>query len=228
MTRNGKIARLPRSVQEELNRRLDNHEQGKELVAWLNSLPEVNAILARDFDGKPIREQNLSEWKQGGYQDWQQQQERRELFQQLQVEAGDLTSIMGEEQFNRHFNLLLKTNLALVVRDVMEQVAEPAKRAEALASLAGKYAQLRREESNATRAQTIQERWKREQEVAESCKRATAGLMPGNALLLQRLYLDSCGQGHSRSPVPGAGDLAGNFFGTVPDSGRQTDPGESD
>jgi hypothetical protein len=37
MTRNGKIVRLPRSIREELNRRLDNGEQGKALVEWLNS-----------------------------------------------------------------------------------------------------------------------------------------------------------------------------------------------
>jgi hypothetical protein len=33
MTRTGKIARLPREVREELNRRLQNGEQGKRLVA---------------------------------------------------------------------------------------------------------------------------------------------------------------------------------------------------
>ena len=37
---------------------------GEKLVAWLNGLPEVQAIVAAEFGGKPIREQNLSEWKQ--------------------------------------------------------------------------------------------------------------------------------------------------------------------
>ena len=74
-TRNGKIARLPRAVRLELNRRLDEGEQGKKLVVWLNALPEVQAIVAAEFGGKPIREQNLSEWKQGGYRDWVAQQE---------------------------------------------------------------------------------------------------------------------------------------------------------
>jgi len=37
VTRNGKIARLPRAVRQELNRRLDEGEQGKKLVAWLNA-----------------------------------------------------------------------------------------------------------------------------------------------------------------------------------------------
>ena len=54
--RNGKIARLPRVVREQLNRRLQNGEQGKTLAAWLNSLPAVVVMLATEFDGKPIRE----------------------------------------------------------------------------------------------------------------------------------------------------------------------------
>jgi hypothetical protein len=45
-------------------------EQGKRLVAWLNALPEVRAIIATEFGGKPIREQSLSEWRKGGYRDW--------------------------------------------------------------------------------------------------------------------------------------------------------------
>ncbi len=42
---------------------------GRILVAWLNSLPEVEAILAAQFAGAQIREQNLSEWRKGGYRD---------------------------------------------------------------------------------------------------------------------------------------------------------------
>ena len=88
-TRTGKIARLPRSVRDELNRRLDEGEPGKKLVAWLNALPEVQAIVAAEFDGKPIREQNLSEWKQGGYRDWQAQQEALEIAERLSEDAAE-------------------------------------------------------------------------------------------------------------------------------------------
>src|ERR1700704_1614598 len=83
LTRNGKIARLPLAVRQELNRRLDEGEQGKKLVVWLNGLPEVQAIVAAEFGGKPIREQNLSEWKQGGYRDWVAQQEAMEVADRL-------------------------------------------------------------------------------------------------------------------------------------------------
>ena len=46
LTHNGKIGRLPKAVQEQLNRRLANGEKGGPLVAWLNSLPEAQAVLA--------------------------------------------------------------------------------------------------------------------------------------------------------------------------------------
>ncbi len=86
-TRNGKIARLPRSVRERLNHRLCDGEEGKRLVAWLNGLPEVKAVLAVDFGGKPIREQNLSEWKKRGYRDWIAHQEALELAEKLAEDA---------------------------------------------------------------------------------------------------------------------------------------------
>src|SRR5208282_4794000 len=67
MTRVGKIAHLPHDIREQLNRRLMDGETGRDLVAWLNSLPETQRVTLALFDGRPVSEQNLSEWKQGGY-----------------------------------------------------------------------------------------------------------------------------------------------------------------
>ncbi len=61
--RNGKIARLPLAVREELNLRLRDGEEGVDLVVWLNSLPEVRQVLAAKFKGQPIAENNLANWK---------------------------------------------------------------------------------------------------------------------------------------------------------------------
>ena len=66
MTRNGKIARLPCRIRTQLNRRLQDGELGPQLVEWLNALPEAQKILAAEFGGRPINEQNLSEWRLGG------------------------------------------------------------------------------------------------------------------------------------------------------------------
>jgi hypothetical protein len=70
LSRNGKIGRLPRPVRDELNQRLLDGEPGRGLVQWLNELPEAKAALQREFGGRAVTEQNLSEWKQGGFRDW--------------------------------------------------------------------------------------------------------------------------------------------------------------
>jgi len=80
MTRNGKIARLPQSIREQINRRLQNGEEAKQIAEWLNTLPEAIAILAAEFDGQAINDVNLSNWKLGGYRDWETQQEALEAF----------------------------------------------------------------------------------------------------------------------------------------------------
>jgi hypothetical protein len=43
--RNGKIARLPRPVREELNERLERSAESPGLLQWLNGLPEVKTLL---------------------------------------------------------------------------------------------------------------------------------------------------------------------------------------
>ena len=57
----GKIGRLPKAIQEQVNRRLEHGEQARPLIAWLNALPAllgVPAVLAAECADKPIREQN--------------------------------------------------------------------------------------------------------------------------------------------------------------------------
>ena len=90
LTRNGKIARLPKPIREELNRRLDQGVPGGPLLQWLNSLPEVQAILTADFGGRPINKQSLSQWRHGGYAEWLRQQETRVLAGQILAEAREL------------------------------------------------------------------------------------------------------------------------------------------
>src|SRR5713101_7111978 len=44
MSHKGKIARLPLAIREQLNRRLQDGEIGRDLVVWLNSAPAVQAV----------------------------------------------------------------------------------------------------------------------------------------------------------------------------------------
>ncbi len=96
MIRTGKIARLPRAVREALNLRLQDGEAGQQLVAWLNSRDDVRAVLTAQFAGRPITEQNLSEWRQGGYADWLKYQDTRSWVRSLVERSSDLTDETGE------------------------------------------------------------------------------------------------------------------------------------
>ena len=68
---------------------------------WLNQLPEVQAILAAHFAAKPIDESNLSHWKQGGYPEWEaQEQAQRTALAFLEAQPGEpkqerIRQIMG-------------------------------------------------------------------------------------------------------------------------------------
>ena len=66
-----KIASLPRNIREELNRRVDRSEKTRLTLAWVNSLPEVQAVLKENFEAEPVKQQNLSDWKMSpGYRNW--------------------------------------------------------------------------------------------------------------------------------------------------------------
>src|SRR5262245_59311076 len=60
-TRNGKIARLPHLIREQINQRLRDGQQARPVLDWLNSSAEVQAILAAQFGGRPVTPCNLSE-----------------------------------------------------------------------------------------------------------------------------------------------------------------------
>lgn len=114
MARIGKIARLPRSIRDELNRRLENGAQGKQLIVWLNQNPEVQAVLAAEFAGRPLNAQNLTEWKQGGFRDWQEQQQELELARELAARAGTLATVSKAPLSDVVTPLLLMKQLLLV------------------------------------------------------------------------------------------------------------------
>jgi hypothetical protein len=75
MSRNGKIAHLPGLVRDQLNQRLENGEESPTLLPWLNALPKVQECLKDSFNSVPINKQNLSEWRLGGFREWQMREE---------------------------------------------------------------------------------------------------------------------------------------------------------
>jgi hypothetical protein len=147
-TRNGKIAWLPRTVREQLNCRLRDGEEGKRLVAWLNSLPEVKAILAAEFGGKPIREQNLSEWKKRGYRDWVAHQEALELAEKLAQDVIDWDA-KSRAPLTDTLALWLASRFAMATRRVGEAKGPEGWRL--LRGLCADVVQLRRGDHSAQR-----------------------------------------------------------------------------
>lgn len=167
MTRNGKIARLPREIREQLNRRLANGEQGIKLVAWLNELPEVRRVLAGDFNGREINEQNLSEWKQGGFREWETRQETIWQAGELAADAKELSEA-DEGSLADHLAMTLVARYAgLLVGWDGEASDEFRRKLRALRSLSQDVVELRRGDHSAARLKLEQEQLKEKQEWSE-------------------------------------------------------------
>jgi hypothetical protein len=157
MTRTGKIARLQRSVREELNRRLRDGEQGKSLVGWLNGLPSVKEALKEQFNSRPISEQNLSEWKQGGYTEWLAHQDALERAQNLSADAAELSATGGA--LGEHLAIALTARYAaLLAQWDGDSNGAIAQNVRTLRALCTDIVELRRGDHSAARLKVEQER----------------------------------------------------------------------
>ncbi len=174
-SRNGKIARLPKAVREQLNRRLEDGETARSLVEWLNGLPEVQALVQREFGGHAIREQNLSQWKNGGYQDWLRHQEALELAGMLHEQAEEMEAQAGAEgqiPMNEVLSLWLSARYALATREVA--AAEGPEAWKLLRQLCGDVAKLRRVEQQEERLALLGQKLDLEKERVEVQREAVA------------------------------------------------------
>jgi hypothetical protein len=95
MARQGKIARLPSAVRAALNARILEGQHAGKILPWINGLPEVHTILEELFAGEPVTDQNLSNWRLGGYAEWQQRRERIDETRELAKFAADLARSKG-------------------------------------------------------------------------------------------------------------------------------------
>jgi len=161
-TRKGKIARLPKSIRHQLNRRLEDGQPGNQLVLWLNGLPEVRDTLELHFDARPINEQNLSDWKQGGYREWLQHQESCDLVQRLTEQAEDLEEDEEGRTISDRLATLLAVDLVRVSEALLKETPDPRERWQRLRELFQELGQLRRGDHQASRLRIEQDRWSRE------------------------------------------------------------------
>jgi len=167
MARNGKIARLPREIRDGLNRRLQNGEQGAPLLAWLNSLPEVQAVLVRDFGGIAISKQNLSEWRAGGFAEWQARQETLDQARELAADAHEITAAT-HGKLTDHLATVLAVRYAAALHGWNGDVTDEFRRKlRALRGLCQDIVELRRGDHSGARLKMEQERLEREREKTE-------------------------------------------------------------
>ena len=167
MARNGKIARLPRDIRDELNRRLQDGEPGGPLLAWLNALPVVATVLAREFGGCVISKQNLCEWRAGGFTEWQARQETLAQARELAADATELAAAT-EGRLTDHLATVLAARYASALAGWNGEVTDEFRRKlRALRGLCQDIVELRRGDHSGARLKIEQERLEREREKTE-------------------------------------------------------------
>lgn len=159
MGRIGKIARLPQFVRNQLNRRIEDGEPGRPVVEWLNAHPAVQEVVVCCFGGRAITEQNLSEWRQGGFKDWQRHQETRALARDFLAEAEELEEEIGCTPLPDRLTETVALALARLLREAVDGEKGPQQRS-AILEIAREIARLRKGDR-----QMEQLRW--EQEIRE-------------------------------------------------------------
>ena len=170
-TRNGKISRLPLEIREQLNTRLADGEPGIRLVAWLNANPGVMKVLRDQFDGRPMTENNLSEWRAGGYEEWLLLRSFLDEARVLSENAGQV-AVAGVT--SEHLHLVLIAHHAHLLQN-LETMPEAAftKKVDALKKLTASIMNMRRAETQEARVQLQRERLELQRE-KQSLKSASS------------------------------------------------------
>jgi hypothetical protein len=119
MARIGKIARLPKAIRDRLNQQIRDGVPGTDLIVWLNDLKPVQEVLCRHFNGREINENNLTEWRQGGYKDWLAHQDRLDWTRCLSDEAEDIAADSGDLPFIERVGALFEVVLGKFVEQLL-------------------------------------------------------------------------------------------------------------
>jgi|CZKV01.1.fsa_nt_gi hypothetical protein len=163
----GKIGRLPKCIRDMLGQHIEDGEPGKEIVKWLNGLSGVQRVLQEQFDGRPITEQNLSEWKQTGHPEWLRREEARLLVTRLTEQSDDLEEATDGHEISDRFASVLAAELARLAMTLLEKETDPEKRWQRLCAVHRELSQLRRDDHRALRMVIKRARWNREVEREE-------------------------------------------------------------
>jgi hypothetical protein len=86
----------------------------------------VKAVLARSFGGNPVNAQNLSNWRQGGFQQWRKRRERAQFMEDWMMDADDLAQ--DNRGLGARLTAVLLAELAMAVQAVLPTLTEPGER----------------------------------------------------------------------------------------------------
>jgi hypothetical protein len=108
--RNGKVARLPRALRDQVNLQLDEGKTYSQIIQWLAA------------NGHPgFNHDNLYQWYKGGFQDWSNERAEVRNFREFAMDVAELNQGSKAQQAARDigtrliFQTLLKLNPDRVV-----------------------------------------------------------------------------------------------------------------
>ena len=160
----GKIGRLPKCTRDELGRRIEDGEPGVAIVEWLHGLPGVQKVLMEQFGGRPITEQNLSEWKQTGHPEWVRREETRLLAAQLTETSDDLAVAAKGQDISDRLARVLAAEMTRLAMILLEKETDPEKRWQRLCEVNRELSQLRRDDHRARQTAIKREQWQHQLE----------------------------------------------------------------
>ena len=115
MNRNSKIASLPQAIREQLNRHMQNGDAPAQIAEWLNTMSEVKAVMAAEFDGAPIVGANVVSWKLDGYRHWEEQRKALDAALQFGEYAAEIAKAACG-QLADHLALCMTARIAVALR----------------------------------------------------------------------------------------------------------------
>lgn len=121
-TRNGRIARLPSDLRQQLNRRLEGGEPAEDVLAWLNAQPAGQPNPTAESADPAFAIKDLADWQETGHCDWRVHAEAREQASQLHAEVAELKQA-GEAPLTDALAQFLAAQYVLATRAALRQAA---------------------------------------------------------------------------------------------------------